>query len=355
MTEQVRDNDLPSKKKIPFPVSGGLRRYLEKYERCIKLDIQYEDLMRYTESIPLYNMDNQDTLWRTVFYSEQDYREISRDLKTIYAHLKTSGNVKVMDHLSISRIDFCTFGNTHPFRVRIINRLNDNYDHFYIKVADASRIYGLELENLISPNQLDYFLNKETLIEEHIAGIPGDDFMKKYLNDNVFNQIRMAKEFVKFNERCFVRLLGDMRSYNFVVDITPDIEGSQFRIRAIDFDQQSYEGRKNFYLPQYFKDNNPLIFLGIEHMKPEAVTQYQMEEHSLIAGRIANSRQRLHELFKIMAQDKLSFPDKIEQLKKELNHYHKTDAFSACTSMGEIVRTNFEFILEKDLKKEVRL
>jgi len=38
------------------------------------------------------------------------------------------------------------------------------------------------------------------------------------------NKIRFAKEFVKFNERCFVRLLGDMRSYNFVVDITPDIE-----------------------------------------------------------------------------------------------------------------------------------
>ena len=50
-----------------------------------------------------------------------------------------------------------------------------------------------------------------------------------------------------------------MRSYNFVVDITPDIEDFQYRIRAIDFDQQSYEGRKNLYLPQFFKENIPLV------------------------------------------------------------------------------------------------
>jgi hypothetical protein len=67
----------------------------------------------------------------------------------------------------------------------------------------------------------------------------------------------LPKEFVKFNERCFVRLLGDMRSYNFVVNITPDIEDYQYRIRAIDFDQQSYEGRRNLYLPQFFKENLP--------------------------------------------------------------------------------------------------
>ena len=27
----------------------------------------------------------------------------------------------------------------------------------------------------------------------------------------------LAKEYVKFNERCMIRLLGDMRSYNYVV------------------------------------------------------------------------------------------------------------------------------------------
>ena len=93
------------------------------------------------------------------------------------------------------------------------------------------------------------------MIEEHIPGIPGDVFITDHLQDPNINVIRLAKEFVKFNERCFVQLLGDMRSYNYVVNIIPDIEDFQYRIRAIDFDQQSYEGRKNLYLPQFYKEN----------------------------------------------------------------------------------------------------
>ena len=46
-----------------------------------------------------------------------------------------------------------------------------------------------------------------------------------------------------------------MRSYNFVVDITPDIEDYQYRIRAIDFDQQCYEGKMKLYMPHFFKEN----------------------------------------------------------------------------------------------------
>jgi hypothetical protein len=49
-----------------------------------------------------------------------------------------------------------------------------------------------------------------------------------------------------------VRLLGDMRSYNFIFDFTQDFDDVQFNIRSIDFDQQSYEGNKNNYLPTVF-------------------------------------------------------------------------------------------------------
>ncbi|MEL6987699.1 MAG: hypothetical protein AAGK97_07680, partial [Bacteroidota bacterium] len=175
----------------------------------------------------------------------------------------------------------------------------------------------------------------------------------KHLNDSIFNQIRIAKEFVKFNERCFVRLLGDMRSYNFVVDITPDIEGSQFRMRAIDFDQQCYEGRKSFYLPQYFKDNNPVIFLGIRHMNMETVRQYQLEERSLIAVRLKNSRSRANRLLRIMSKDAISSEDKVLQLKSELSKHHKSEAFEKCNTMGEILITNLQLLLAGDFIQSI--
>ena len=57
-----------------------------------------------------------------------------------------------------------------------------------------------------------------------------------------------------------------MRSYNFVLAITPDIEDYQYRIRCIDFDQQSYEGRKNLYLPQFFKENNSFVELTLKYL-----------------------------------------------------------------------------------------
>ncbi len=343
----------PSKKKNFFPIRKPLEEYLKSHNRYIELPVKYNDLLRYIASTELLNQKGENTYWETVYFQEYDRKELFENLTKIYSLIKADGDQQILEHLDVARIDYCTFGNTKPFRIRIINRLNDNYDHFYIKKADASRVYGLELEYLLSPNNLNYLVDGDTLIEEHIAGIPGDDFMTVKLQENEFNQIRIAKEFVKFNERCFVRLLGDMRAYNYVVDITPDIEGNQYRIRAIDFDQQSYEGRKSFYLPQYFKENNPIIFLGIQHMAPETVRQYQLEERSLIAGRVKASIKQVNELFDVMTHDEISQKNKVAQLGEELAYHHKNDIFKKCLNMGEIVLTNIVLLLQKDFKQSI--
>ena len=343
----------PSRKKEVFPVSGRFRDYLSKYSRNVKLPVRYRDLLRYVDAGPLTNSEGKDTLWQTVMYKDSELQELNEALTRIYAILKNDGDVTIVNHLTVARIDFCSFGNTQPFRVRIINRLNDNYDHFYVKRADASRIYGLELEHILSPNKILYLVDDDTLIEEHVAGVPGDEFIEKNLEMPEFDQIRIAKEFVKFNERCFVRLLGDMRAYNYVVDITPDIEGSQYRIRAIDFDQQSYEGRKSFYLPQYFKENNPIIFMGIQHMRPETVRQYQHEERSMIAARIRSSGSRLEELIEIMKGDQLSQPYKVRQLGEDLSKHHDNEKFLSCRNMGEIVALNIELLLMKSFRQSI--
>jgi hypothetical protein len=343
--------NVPSRKKIIIPISTTLAAYLKRYGRATSLPLQYQDLTGYESSVPLFDHEGNQTYWEEVFFAEHARAYLYKALTRIYSLLKTDGDTDVLEHLTVSRIDYCTFGNTKPFRIRIINRLNDNYDHFYIKQADASRIYGLELEELLSPNSFMYLYDDQTMVEEHIAGIPGDDFIHKNLDDNTFNQIRIAKEFVKFNERCFVRLLGDMRSYNYVVDITPDIEGSQYRMRAIDFDQQSYEGRSSFYQPKYFKENNPIIFLGQQHMNVATMKQYQMEERSLIATRIRASASRVKMLFQVMLKDQISTPDKVEKLKKDLGRHHKTQVFKHCDTMGSIVYENLKLVLDKDFRQ----
>lgn len=345
---------LISKKKKLFKVSEALREYLKKYDRAIDLPITYESLLRYDNSIPLYDRDGNDTLWETVFYSQDEMKDIHYALKSIYSIMKTSGAMDVMEHLFIDRVDLCMFGNTQPFRVRIVNNINDNFDYFYIKNADASRIYGLELEHLLSPNKLAFVVHKETIIEEHIVGIPAEQFIKKHLDSPHMNETRLAKEFVKFNERCFVRLLGDMHSSNFVVDITPDFEEVEYRLRAIDFDQQSYEGRRAIYLPQFYKQNNPIIQLGLKNMTPETVKQYQREERTLIANRMKVEQQRVDDLLDAMKTETLSKPSFVKQLREELAEYYEEKSFLECTNMGEVVEISLAMVNKKpDLYKDI--
>ncbi len=335
---------LISKKKIIYPIGAGLRRYLTHYGREVDIPIHYHELLRYTNSIALYDSKEQDTYWETVFYDQSDREEIHQNVKKIYALLKAGGDLSVMEHLYIDRIDLCVFGNTQPFRVRMVNRINDNFDYFYIKNADASRVYGLELEDLLSPNRISYLVHQNTLIEEHIAGIPGEKFMRLHMSDPNLNPIRLAKEFVKFNERCFVRLLGDMHSSNFVIDVTPDFEETHYRIRAIDFDQQCYEAKKSIYLPQYFKENNALIQLGMDVITPESMRQYQREERALIATRVKSSHLELEDILQTMENDQLAPQSHVDQLKNELAKHYQTKDFLKCDSMGEILRKSLSLV-----------
>lgn len=335
-----------SKKKIHFDIRRPLRKYLIEYEREVAMPVAYSDLARYNNTFPLYDQKGEDTFWVTVIFSPGEMESINEGLKKTYAILKAHGDMDAIEHLNIDRIDLCVYGNTQPFRIRIVNKINDNFDYFYVKRADASRIYGLELEHILSPNRINYYVDGDTLIEEHIAGIPGDMFIKHYLNDPKINKIRLAKEFVKFNERCFVRLLGDMHSGNYVIEITPDFEEFHYRIRAIDFDQQSYEGRRMVYMPQYYKNNNPIIKIGMDLLTPESVKQYQKEERSLIANRLRAARYRIKELGDAVMHDEISLPSHTEQLKKELAAYYQDDEFLSCQGMGAVVRTSLRMLLK---------
>ncbi len=335
-----------SKKKEFYKVNAELLGYLQQFSRHIELPVQYQDLKRYAFSTPLKDKEDNDTLWETVYYNDVDRAEIYNALTTIYVILKAASTLKLTEFLHIERVDYCTFGNSNPFRVKVVNNFNDNYDYFYVKVADASRIYGLELEHILSPNRISYLVFGNSLVEEHIAGIPGDIFITNYHQTENFNETRIAKEFVKFNERCFVKLLGDMRAYNFVMDMTPDFDDVQYRIRAIDFDQQCYEGRKNLYLPQFFKDNLPYVEICKKHMNHQNLAQYQREERALISNRIKTSSPRLKALLDVMVKDTISTRDKLVQLRKELARFYKHDAFLKCETMGQVVKNSLEVVLK---------
>ena len=337
-----------TRRKDFLPVTEGLGHYLDRYGRRFALPATYDDLRDFNQSYPLYDREGQPTHWSTVMYEKSFQQKLWPNLTSIYSLLKT-GDLHAVPHLYVERVDYCEFGNSKPFRIRVVNQYNDNYDHFYMKVADASRLYGLELEHLLSPNRITYLTHAGTLVEDHIAGVPGDAFIREYFERPDLNKVRVAKEFVKFSERCFVRLLGDMRSYNWVIDMTPDFEEVQYRVRAIDFDQQSYEGRKNIYLPQFFKENYDVVQLCSACLNYPTMKQYQEEERSLIARRYLAEQDRITQLFECMKNNPAEPPAKVEQLKHELGEYHHSKAFDHLRSMGEVVECHLQHSLARHL------
>jgi len=335
-----------SKKKPAYPITDQLSAYLSQHSRNIKIPIFYDDLLRFQGAVEIFDKNGEDTLWISTFFAEHERAEIELSLKRMYTILHADGSDSILPFLTIDAIDFCTFGNSKPFRVKVRNVLNDNYLYLYIKKADASRIYGLELEHILSPNHINFLVHKDTLIEEHISGIPGDTFLAEEL-EHCSQQARnaIAKEFVKFNERCFVRLLGDMRSYNYVMVLTHDFDRIQYRIRAIDFDQQSFEGNPKVYMPQFLKENNKLVEMTLNTLHQDSIDQYKNEERSLLAKRASSEHERLSALIDCMRHDVISFPGKVEELKMGLFDLTGDVNFKNSTNMGDILKSALDFIV----------
>jgi hypothetical protein len=132
-------NPLPTRRKPSFPIKQDLRAYLRRYRRELELPVTYERLRAFHEVIPLTDDAGRPTLWDTVIYDANEMPSLNDALKEIYAWLKVDGDLSVVSHLYVDRVDFCTFGNSTPFRIRIVNAYNDNQDYFYVKQADASR------------------------------------------------------------------------------------------------------------------------------------------------------------------------------------------------------------------------
>jgi hypothetical protein len=336
-------NEIRRKKPI-YPVSAALEGYLRAHARNAPIAVGYADLLRYDGLMPKLDASGQPTLWNTVLYRPSELHDLHERLVDTYQSLIADG--RRIDYLTVASIDFCIYGNSQPFRIKILNQINDNHDYYYIKKADASRVYGLELEHLLSPNRINYIHSGTTLVEEHIIGVPGDDFMVDPDAYGSVNEVRLSKEFVKFNERCFVRLLGDMRAYNFVVDVIQDFDQVQYRLRSIDFDQQCYEGRARIYLPQFYKENLPFVTFAQRAIGRETAEQYGNEERALLRKRYRLSEDQIEQLLAVMAGDVISTEEHVQGLANDLAEYHGNADLKRCTSMGELLRAHIRTRLE---------
>jgi len=334
-----------------FPVNQAFRDYLQHYGRDTALPVLYHHLVNYSYANSIKDKKGKWTHWENAVYETEHFEKLKQGLLTNYAILKKLPVTIVQEQYNVERIDFCDYGNSIPFRIKIAENNSGRHDFFYVKQADASRIYGLELEHLLTHNPINFLHYQNTLVEEHIDGIAGDIFLEQNPGMGGSERKAIAKAFVQFNENCFVRLLGDMRSYNFVINSLSSDSHTRYRLRAIDFDQQCYEGRKVLYFPGFYKENAAYVELVLQHLTAVEIEESQQIEFASMAARIINYRRRLMELLNSMVNDDISENYKINILKNELNHHFNTTRFAACKTMGAIVKQQLKQVLQKHVQR----
>ena len=326
------ETDRPLMQKEVYPVNTALQAYLQQYKRDLLVPVAYTDLFHYRYTNAIRDIDGRHTHWENVVYDASLLSTLQQQLTDTYCLLMQLDN----HSFTITAIDFCEYANSMPFRITLDNSLTGQIHYYYIKAADSSRIFGLELEHLLTANTTHYLYHNNTLIEQHIDGIPGDEFTKEINQLSTEEKSQLAEAFLRFNERSFVRLLGDMRSYNFVT-IKTGIVQKPYQIRAIDFDQQCYEGRLNLYLPQFYKENIEYLQLVTATFTSQQIEQIRLQERVELELFAQDNRVKLNHLLQAMVAEEISDNYKVLTLRNELNQYFKTNHFSDCTTMGAIV------------------
>jgi hypothetical protein len=93
-----------------------------------------------------------------------------------------------------------------------------------------------------------------------------------------------------------------------------------YKIRAIDFDQQCYEGNLKC-TDLNFKENYPMVKLVKDKLQNSSIEQYKDEERAVLAKRIHSAENRIKRLLQIMGDDVIAPEEHLKQLQLELYRY----------------------------------
>ena len=118
---ESKNDVIISNKKPSYKISNLFLQYLNKYNRVEDIPVQYNDLLRYVGSVDVFDKEENNTLWQRVYYNENERFELENNLKKIYNVLYSDGSDTNTDFLTIDGIDYCTFGNSNPFRVKTVS------------------------------------------------------------------------------------------------------------------------------------------------------------------------------------------------------------------------------------------
>lgn len=126
------------------------------------------------------------------------------------------------------------YGRTNPLRVKV-HFGNHTEKVFYAKELDEKRLFGIELEDILSEHKYNYSASGGAIYEDEVKG---DEIYR--LSNEARNDVSFLEEMAKLDYRAFLMLLKDLNPianpHNCVVSKRTLREGYTYEVRPIDFD-----------------------------------------------------------------------------------------------------------------------
>jgi len=119
----------------------------------------------------------------------------------------------------------------------------------------------------------------------------------------------------------------------------------QYRVRPVDFDQQTYEPALEVYRPHLFEDNKPVDELVRAHLNVPTIVQYRQEERSQTARRIQAEERRYHALISTMKKTRIAPDEHVAALAAELDQYHQCRDFAGSATMADLLVKHLDRML----------
>jgi hypothetical protein len=104
-------------------------------------------------------------------------------------------------------------------------------------------------------------------------------------------------------------------------------------------------------MPQYFRENNPILNLGFQSMSPILELQYQKEERTRLLTRVKAASNQLPLLLTAMKKEVLSTEENIAKLRAEMSELYEDDHFLHAKTMGELLVTSLQMLEVQPIRK----
>ncbi len=264
---------------------------------------------------------------------EEIIDEKSSIIKRVASHL-WGGNDKVeklFKELEIKSIEEMSYADTKPLRIRL--NFSDKLEEvFYAKKFDERRLFGLELENLLSQYKYNYSASGGGIYEEEIKGVEAIEIAENTRKERIY-----LEELVKLDYRSFVMLLGDMHNQNYLISRIDYKNDKEYCARPIDFDKLFEVGElRNGFVLSLNQRKTAISKMGWERYR----SIINLEREKMRKRYLENSARIISLLNIISSSDSCNI--RTENIRNSLIRYYSSEKallpdFSKARNMGHLL------------------